>query len=158
MYCETDGSDHYKGNLQPMDLIISEGFSEDFCISNIIKYSVRFKKTRNLDDLKKVVDYAHILCGSEVIKRDNIKQAHLMCDSTEHHSLISGDIIKNGNIRIKTEFDVLNERLCNAMEALSAASSGVTIKIDSAKLSDETRNRLNEMAKKNACNICIENR
>lgn len=63
-YCQTEGSEHYKyGNIEPMDLIISKGFYEDFCLSNIIKYATRFKVTQNINDLKKVVDYAHILCG-----------------------------------------------------------------------------------------------
>ncbi|MDP4158209.1 MAG: DUF3310 domain-containing protein [Bacillota bacterium] len=64
-YCQTEGSEHYKAvdKLEPIDLIIAKGFAEDFCLSNIIKYATRFKQTQNLNDLKKVSDYSHILCG-----------------------------------------------------------------------------------------------
>ena len=66
-YCFTDGTDHYKkGNIEPIDLTISKGMIEDFCLGNIIKYASRFKQTENLTDLKKVSDYAHILCGAKL--------------------------------------------------------------------------------------------
>ena len=69
-YCnDTEGSDHYKnGGVEPLDLMIAKGLAEDFCIGNMSKYAFRFKKTRNLEDLKKVSDYAHILCGVELGK------------------------------------------------------------------------------------------
>lgn len=64
-YCQTEGSDHYKAvdKLEPIDLIIAKGLAEDFCLANIIKYAARFKETQNLNDLKKISDYSHILCG-----------------------------------------------------------------------------------------------
>lgn len=67
-YCnDTEGSDHYKeGGIEPMDLYISKGMAEDFCICNMIKYATRFKITRNCKDLRKVSDYAQILCGIEL--------------------------------------------------------------------------------------------
>ena len=65
-YCQTEGSTHYKGGVEPFDLMISKGIAEDFCICNMVKYAIRFKNTRNCDDLKKVADYAHILCGLEL--------------------------------------------------------------------------------------------
>lgn len=69
-YCQTEGSAHYKdGDIEPLDLMLSKGIIEDFCIGNIVKYAIRFKKTRNLEDLKKVSDYAHILTGAELNKR-----------------------------------------------------------------------------------------
>lgn len=69
-YCnDTEGSDHYKnGGIEPMDLFIAKGTHEDFCIDNIVKYAMRFKVTRNCKDLRKVSDYAHILCGVELGK------------------------------------------------------------------------------------------
>ncbi len=72
-YCVgTEGSEHYKeGGLEPIDLMASKGILEDFCIGNIIKYATRFKKTRNLVDLKKVSDYSHILAGLEIGKEQN---------------------------------------------------------------------------------------
>lgn len=70
-YCQTDGSEHYRetSDLEPIDLIIAKGMGEDFCLANIIKYATRFKKTRNLNDLKKVADYAHIAVGMEIVQR-----------------------------------------------------------------------------------------
>ena len=70
-YCQTEGSDHYKkeGGIEPLDLMLNNGLVEDFCIGNMVKYAIRFKKTRNLEDLKKVSDYAHILCGNEILSR-----------------------------------------------------------------------------------------
>lgn len=71
-YCETEGSDHYKvsGIIEPIDLIIAEGHGEGFCLANIIKYASRFKHTRNLNDLRKVSDYAQIACGIELTKKE----------------------------------------------------------------------------------------
>jgi len=69
-YCQTEGSAHYKGGgVEPIDLMISKGIIEDFCIGNIVKYATRFKHTRNLEDLKKVSDYSHILAGVELEKQ-----------------------------------------------------------------------------------------
>lgn len=66
-YCKTNGTDHYKnGNVEPLDLIIQQGLIKDFALGSIIKYATRFKHTRNLDDLRKIADYAHILCGFEI--------------------------------------------------------------------------------------------
>ena len=67
-YCQTEGSQHYKSSnvIEPMDLIIAKGLAEDFCLANIIKYASRFKKTQNLEDLRKISDYSHILCGVEL--------------------------------------------------------------------------------------------
>lgn len=69
-YCnDTEGSEHYKqGDIEPLDIFISKGLAEDFCICNMVKYAIRFKKTRNLADLRKVSDYAQILCGVELDK------------------------------------------------------------------------------------------
>lgn len=72
-FCQTEGSAHYQaeegeGNIEPMDLMIAKGLAEDFCLGSIIKYATRFKKTRNLNDLKKVSDYAHIMTGIELYR------------------------------------------------------------------------------------------
>lgn len=73
-YCRTKGSAHYKadGDLEPLDLMRSKGILEHFCIGNIIKYATRFVVTRNLDDLKKVADYAHLACGNELVKQEGV--------------------------------------------------------------------------------------
>lgn len=66
-YCQTEGSEHYMADaLEPIDLMIAQGVHEGFFIGNILKYASRFRHTRNLDDLKKVSDYAHLLCGVEL--------------------------------------------------------------------------------------------
>lgn len=66
-YCNTEGSEHYKGGgVEPLDYIFAQGYGEGFCIGSIIKYASRYKKTRNPDDLKKISDYAQILCGVEL--------------------------------------------------------------------------------------------
>ncbi len=64
-YCQTQGSDHYMlpGGTEPMDLIISLGYVEHFCLASIIKYAARYGETGNAEELKKIADYAHILCG-----------------------------------------------------------------------------------------------
>jgi len=71
-FCLTDGSAHYKAvdGVEPIDLIISKGLAEDFCLSNIIKYAARFKQTQNLQDLKKISDYSHILVGVKLQKEN----------------------------------------------------------------------------------------
>ena len=70
-HCQTDGSDHY---IQPgpeaMDLIISLGYAEHFCLASIIKYAARYGEGGNVEDLKKIADYAHILCGVRLAEKD----------------------------------------------------------------------------------------
>ena len=70
--CDTEGSTHYKSNetnIEPAEYAIQNGTHEDFFSNSIIKYITRFKITRNLNDLKKVSDYAHLLCGVEIITK-----------------------------------------------------------------------------------------
>mgnify|MGYP000848405985 CR=1 FL=1 len=69
-FCKTEGSDHYKGDIEPVDIMISKGIFEDFAIGNIIKYAFRYKVTRNLNDLRKAVDYGHMLCGEVILKNE----------------------------------------------------------------------------------------
>ena len=66
-YCQTNGSDHYiLPGVEPMDLIISLGYAEGFCLASIIKYAARYGESGNPEDLKKIADYAHILCGVQM--------------------------------------------------------------------------------------------
>ncbi len=73
-YCQTEGSSHYQmPGVEPMDLIISLGYAEHFCLASIIKYAARYGESGNPEDLKKIADYAHILCGVELaeeVRRD----------------------------------------------------------------------------------------
>ena len=75
-YCQTEGSEHYKteDKVEPIDLIIALGYGEGFCMGSIIKYAARFKRTQNLDDLKKASDYSQILAGIKLeAKKQEIK-------------------------------------------------------------------------------------
>ena len=74
-YCETEGSDHYvkmrkNSGIDSIERAIMNGNFEGFAVTNIDKYVHRFQITRNPDDLKKVVDYAQILCGLEIDKNN----------------------------------------------------------------------------------------
>ena len=70
-YCQTEGSDHYKDNgVEPIDLIMAKDLDEGFFIGNIIKYAARYKITKNLDDLKKCADYAHLACGAVILRKE----------------------------------------------------------------------------------------
>lgn len=72
--CMTEGSDHYKlGDIEPFDLIIAKGMAVDFSLANVIKYAARYKETKNIKDLMKISDYAHILCGIEIEKEGRNK-------------------------------------------------------------------------------------
>ena len=62
--CETEGTEHYKNEIEPVELTVALDYGEGFCIGNIIKYAARYKETHNLKDLKKIADYAHILAGA----------------------------------------------------------------------------------------------
>jgi hypothetical protein len=63
-YCQTNGSDHYiLPGVEAMDLIISLGYAEHFCLASIIKYAARYGESGTPEELKKIADYAHILCG-----------------------------------------------------------------------------------------------
>ena len=72
-YCRTKGSDHYMlpGGTEPMDLIIALGYAEHFCLASIIKYAARHGELGNPEDLKKIADYAHILCGVQLAEGDD---------------------------------------------------------------------------------------
>lgn len=80
----TEGENHYKeGGVEPLDLIIAKDIIEDFCLGSILKYAVRFKKTRNLKDLIKVSDYAQILCGVELDKQESKMNTACVSDSRQ---------------------------------------------------------------------------
>lgn len=74
--CQTRGSEHYRSenNIEPLDLIIAKDMIEDFSLANIIKYAARYKYAKNLNDLKKIIDYAHILYGVEYEKKMKLKE------------------------------------------------------------------------------------
>ena len=59
----TEGSTHYHGKVQPLELIFSLGHGESFCVGNIIKYASRYSLTNRKQDLIKIVDYTTLLLG-----------------------------------------------------------------------------------------------
>ena len=71
-FCKTAGSEHYRqGAIEPLDLIIALGLAEDHCLASIIKLCRPiFKVTGDLEDLKKIADYAHILCGVKLRRKE----------------------------------------------------------------------------------------
>lgn len=62
-YCKTDGSEHYKGGIEPLDFLVSQDWAEHYCKGNIIKYLARHDRTMDIRDLRKAADYLHILAG-----------------------------------------------------------------------------------------------
>jgi len=74
-YCRTEGAAHYHQapGAEPLDLIISCDYSEGFCIGGAIKYAGRYRRTRDLDDLKKAVDLLQIYCGVRLAEREQDK-------------------------------------------------------------------------------------
>lgn len=90
---DTEGSEHYKGddkNIEPAEYAIQNDFAEDWIITNIVKYITRFKKTRDINDLKKISDYTHILCGIEIINKKPLKPtSELTTSASELATLIS---------------------------------------------------------------------
>jgi len=75
--CQTEGSDHYKmaDDVEPVDVMYAHNMLEGFCLGNIIKYAIRFKVSRNLNDLKKISDYAHIMYGLESENKKQLEEA-----------------------------------------------------------------------------------
>jgi len=99
-FCQTVGSAHYRENsIDPIEYAIANNMIEDFCLINIIKYASRFKHIRNLDDLKKVSDYSHILCGVELEKKNKVYPVLIQQKQSNHlkNSDICGDCKKEGN-------------------------------------------------------------
>ena len=53
------GGNHYKGKIQPIELIISHNL--DFIDGNIVKYAVRNKKSENLKEkYDKIIHYCEL--------------------------------------------------------------------------------------------------
>ncbi len=70
-FCQTEGSEHYRRvGVEPLELIITCGYGEGFCLGSVIKYVSRYHETRSLEDLKKAADYIHILVGVELAKEE----------------------------------------------------------------------------------------
>ena len=60
---------HYGyGKYQATDMIFDSGYGEGFCLGNIMKYAMRYKRKEEgyLLDMKKLIHYAIILYGEEI--------------------------------------------------------------------------------------------
>lgn len=70
-FCMTQGSEHYhQAGPEPMELLISCGLAEGYCLGSVIMYASRYQRTRELGDLRKAVDMLHILCGIELSAKE----------------------------------------------------------------------------------------
>ena len=59
-------NDHYKSfNIEPIEYIEANGWSEGFYIGNIIKYVTRYKRKNGVEDLIKAMDYIRLLIALE---------------------------------------------------------------------------------------------
>ena len=56
---------HYQGEVEPIDLIISCGYGPDYCAGNVIKYVARYHKKGGIYDLKKAQQYLEWLIELE---------------------------------------------------------------------------------------------
>ncbi len=62
-YVDATYDAHYSGDVQPTELIISEGHGAGFCVRNIIKYAHRYGKKNgsNRQDILKILHYSLML-------------------------------------------------------------------------------------------------
>lgn len=69
-YIKSTYSQHYAKDkkYQATDMIFDSGYGEGFCLGNIMKYAMRYKRKEEgyLLDMKKLIHYAIILYGEEV--------------------------------------------------------------------------------------------
>tara|TARA_R100001369_G_scaffold13811_1_gene28166 strand:+ start:626 stop:976 length:351 start_codon:yes stop_codon:yes gene_type:complete len=73
-YIKNTYNAHYAKDkkYQATDMIFDSGYGEGFCLGNIMKYAMRYKRKEEgyLLDIKKLIHYAIILYGEEM-KRIN---------------------------------------------------------------------------------------
>jgi|TARA_R110001592_G_scaffold359280_1_gene665431 hypothetical protein len=81
LYIKSTYDAHYAKdkNYQATDIIFDAGHGEGFCLGNIMKYAMRYKKKEEgyLLDVKKLIHYAIILYGEEM---KSIECGHLLYD------------------------------------------------------------------------------
>ena len=81
LYIQNTYSAHYAKNkkYQATDMIFDSGYGEGFCLGNIMKYAMRYKKKEEgyLLDINKLIHYAVILYGEEM-KRISATEAQQM--------------------------------------------------------------------------------
>jgi len=74
LYIKNTYDAHYAKDkkYQATDMIFDSGYGEGFCLGNIMKYAMRYKRKEEgyLLDIKKLIHYAIILYGEEM-KRIN---------------------------------------------------------------------------------------
>jgi hypothetical protein len=61
-----EGSEHYRGVAQPIDIYKSKGVFKPFALCSIIKYATRnLDKDLNPNDIKKIIHYAELLLAEQ---------------------------------------------------------------------------------------------
>ena len=69
LYIKNTYDAHYAKDkkYQATDMIFDSGYGEGFCLGNIMKYAMRYKRKEEgyLLDIKKLIHYAVILYGEE---------------------------------------------------------------------------------------------
>jgi|TARA_R110000824_G_scaffold76343_6_gene193447 hypothetical protein len=70
LYIKNTYRSHYAKDkkYQATDMIFDSGYGEGFCLGNIMKYAMRYKKKEKgyLLDIQKLIHYAVILYGEEM--------------------------------------------------------------------------------------------
>ena len=61
-----NGSEHYRGTVQPIDIYKSKGVFKPFALCSIVKYATRnLDKDLNPNDIKKIIHYAELLLAEQ---------------------------------------------------------------------------------------------
>ena len=68
-----DESGHYRGDIEPIDVIIDMGDGPAFCRGNIIKYVKRYKEKGGRVDLFKARDYIDTLIRLEYPSHESVE-------------------------------------------------------------------------------------
>ena len=76
---------HYRGKVEPIDLIEACGFLEDFCAGNVIKYTSRYKKKGGLDDLLKADYYLTRLISAVQLRLNQETGVYTKTDKVVHN-------------------------------------------------------------------------
>jgi|TARA_R110000782_G_scaffold75645_1_gene150972 hypothetical protein len=88
-YIKNTYDEHYAKDkkYQATDMIFDSGYGEGFCLGNIMKYAMRYKRKDEgyLADIKKLIHYAIILYGEEMKRIHNIDEQQKDKDFMNHH-------------------------------------------------------------------------
>jgi len=100
-YIKNTYSEHYAKDkkYQATDMIFDSGYGEGFCLGNIMKYAMRYKKKEEgyLLDMKKLIHYAIILYGEETKRLNNLTEEEAQQELTQYVPMRDGKIRKGWN-------------------------------------------------------------